>query len=201
MVKHLENLAMTASKFNENIRVHVICSGLPYGHGEANDVFYEFFRRAWLSLHPDLASLPVIGEGNNNLPTIHVKDLARFVKFLSSESAATIKKQYFIAVDQCKNSTQRDIIQSISKGLGSGQIQQVALAEVIEEEWSEMLSLDLKLETSPELRRLDSEWHCIGGISSETMKLLNDEFNLFRGLFPLKVFIGGPPGSGKTYYT
>ena len=33
------------------------------------------------------------------------------------------------------------------------------------------------------------------------MKLLNDEFNLFRGLFPLKVFIGGPPGSGKTHFT
>ena len=33
------------------------------------------------------------------------------------------------------------------------------------------------------------------------MKLLNDEFNLYRGLFPLKVFIGGPPGSGKTHFT
>ena len=59
--EHLENLALTASKFNKNLRVHVVCSGLPYGHGEANDIFYEFFRRAWLSLHPDLAALPVIG--------------------------------------------------------------------------------------------------------------------------------------------
>lgn len=105
MVKHLENLAMTANKFNDNIRVHIICSGLPYGHGEANDVFYEFFRRSWLSLHPDLASLPVIGAGDNNLPTIHVKDLARFVKYLSSDQAINVKKQYFIAVDQCKTST------------------------------------------------------------------------------------------------
>ena len=31
------------------------------------------------------------------------------------------------------------------------------------------------------------------------MQMLNDEFNLFRGLFPLKVFITGPPCSGKTY--
>ena len=111
---------MTATKFNENIKVRILCSGLPYGHGEANDVFYEFFRRAWLSLHPDLASLPVIDRGDNYLPTIHVKDLARFVKYLSSEAASLMKKQYFIAVDQCQNSTQRDIIQSISKGLGSG---------------------------------------------------------------------------------
>lgn len=201
MVKHLENLAMTANKFNDNIRVHIICSGLPYGHGEANDVFYEFFRRSWLSLHPDLASLPVIGKGDNNLPTIHVKDLARFVKYLSSDQAIKVKKQYFIAVDQCKTSTQREIIQAVSTGLGSGAIQQVALADVIDEEWSEMLSLNLKLCISPELLNLNTEWHCKLGITGQTMKLLNDEFNLFRGLFPLKVFIGGPPGSGKTHFT
>jgi adenylate kinase family enzyme len=31
------------------------------------------------------------------------------------------------------------------------------------------------------------------------MAMLNAEFNLFRGLFPLKVFISGPPCSGKTH--
>ena len=46
-----------------------------YGNGEQNDVFYEFFRRAWVSLHPKLAALPVIEEGSNILPTIHVSDL------------------------------------------------------------------------------------------------------------------------------
>jgi len=30
--------------------------------------------------------------------------------------------------------------------------------------------------------------------------MLNDEFNYFRGLFPLKVFITGPPCSGKTHF-
>lgn len=202
MVKHLENLALTASKFNDNIRVAVVCSGLPYGHGEANDVFYEFFRRAWLSLHPTLASLPVIDSGDNTLPTIHVKDLSRFVKYLSSAAAAKIRKQYFIAVDECQSSTQREIIQSISTCLGSGDVQNVPLADVIDEEWSEMLTLDLKMQISPELACLPPiEWHCRQGITTETMKLLNEEFNLFRGLFPLKVFIGGPPGSGKTYFT
>lgn len=200
MVKHLENLAMTASKFNDNIRVSVICSGLPYGHGEANDVFYEFFRRAWLSLHPELASLPVIDDGDNLLPTIHVKDLARFVKHLC-ETTVVMKKQYFIAVDECESSTQRQIIQAISTCLGSGNIQNVQLADVIDEEWSEMLTLNLKMRVSDEFRNLSSGWHCKAGITMDTMKLLNEEFNLFRGLFPLKVFIGGPPGSGKTHFT
>jgi nucleoside-diphosphate-sugar epimerase len=104
--KHIENLAMSANKFHKKLRVHVICSGLIYGNGEANDGFYEFFRRAWISLHPDLAALPVIGDGKNSLPTIHVRDLARFVVALTEESAKKITKQYLIAVDQCKSSTQ-----------------------------------------------------------------------------------------------
>lgn len=71
---------------------------------------------------------------------------------------------------------------------------------MIDEEWSEMLSLNLRLKVSPELLAI-GDWHCKDGIISSNMKLLNDEFNLFRGLFPLKVFIGGPPGSGKTHFT
>jgi len=63
------------------------------------------------------------------------------------------------------------------------------------------MSLDLKMSISPELLKIDSDWHCEGGITSSAMKLLNEEFNLYRGLFPLKVFIGGPPGSGKTHFT
>lgn len=88
--KLLENLAITASKFHKKLRTHVICSGLLYGNGEANDGFYEFFRRAWISLHPDLAALPVVGDGKNNLPTIHVRDLARFVIALAEETAQKI---------------------------------------------------------------------------------------------------------------
>ena len=82
----------------------MICSGLPYGNGEANDVFYEFFRRAWLSTHPDLAALPVINDGSNYLPTIHVSDLARCIRLLTDQSL-NITKEYFIAVDKCKNSS------------------------------------------------------------------------------------------------
>ena len=32
------------------------------------------------------------------------------------------------------------------------------------------------------------------------MVKLNEEFNYYRGLFPLKVFISGPPCSGKTFF-
>lgn len=33
------------------------------------------------------------------------------------------------------------------------------------------------------------------------MKMLNEEFNSYRGLFPLKVFLGGPPISGKSHFS
>ena len=196
----MENLALAAAKFNKNLRVHVVCSGLPYGHGEANDVFYEFFRRAWLSLHPELAALPVIGAGNNQLPTIHVEDLARCVRFLADDSGAQVKKQYLLAIDSCKASTQREIMKTISEGLGSGAIKDVSLGEVVDEDWAEMLTLDLKMKTSPEFLEMQEAWHCQEGITQASMKLLNEEFNLFRGLFPLKVYIGGPPGAGKTHF-
>jgi adenylate kinase family enzyme len=32
------------------------------------------------------------------------------------------------------------------------------------------------------------------------MKMLNEEFNSFRGLFPLKVYIGGPAATGKSHF-
>lgn len=79
-IKTIEMMAMSAQKQCKNLRVHVVCAGLPYGNGEANNVFYEFFRRAWLSLHPELASLPIVGHGKNRIPTIHALDLARCIK-------------------------------------------------------------------------------------------------------------------------
>lgn len=142
--KLLENLAITASKFHKKLRTHVICSGLLYGNGEANDGFYEFFRRAWISLHPELAALPVVGDGKNNLPTVHVRDLSRFVIALTEESAQKIQKPYLIAVDLCKHSTQAQILKTISQGLGSGALKNVSLDQVLDEEWAETLTLDLK---------------------------------------------------------
>ena len=31
--------------------------------------------------------------------------------------------------------------------------------------------------------------------------MLVDEFNQYRGLFPLKILINGPPASGKTHFS
>lgn len=43
---------------------------------------------------------------------------------------------------------------------------------------------------------LKFKWHCEKGII-ENIKLLNDEFNAARKLNPVKIFLTGPPASGK----
>ena len=77
--KNIEQNAMTLSKIS-SVNVHIVCSGFLYGNGEQNDVFYEFFRCAWVSLHPHLAALPLVNGGRNFLPTIHVRDLANAIE-------------------------------------------------------------------------------------------------------------------------
>ena len=42
-------------------------------------------------------------------------------------------------------------------------------------------------------------WHCRFGMRSK-IRMLETEFNTYRGLKPVKIFITGPPASGKTYY-
>jgi len=84
--------------------------------------------------------------------------------------------------------------------MGSGQTKHIDLNEVVDEDWSEFLVIDLKMKTSATFVEADF-WHCREGICKSTMPMLNKEFNIFRGLFPLKVFVTGPPASGKTHYS
>jgi len=50
-----------------------------------------------------------------------------------------------------------------------------------------------------EVAKLKFPWHCEKGIL-ENARLLNKEFNQVRDLKPVKLFISGPPASGKTFY-
>ena len=56
---------------------------------------------------------------------------------------------------------------------------------------------DLDQEKLAEERKFP--WHAKFGIRKNVPKL-NKEFNEFRGLNPVKIFITGPPASGKTFY-
>lgn len=54
---------------------YVIATGVLYGEGE--NMWHSFFKSAW---HGEQPGLKVFGDGQNVVPTIHVKDLARLVK-------------------------------------------------------------------------------------------------------------------------
>ena len=90
-------------------------------------------------------------------------------------------------------------MKAISKGMGSGETKIMELSDVVDEDWSEFLIIDLKMKASSIFTEA-SFWHCKQGICNDTLQMLNQEFNLFRGLFPLKLFMTGPPASGKTHY-
>ena len=51
-------------------------------------------------------------------------------------------------------------MEAISTSLGKGEIKTVNLADVLSEDWVELLTLDLKIQTSPEFLT-GAEWHCI----------------------------------------
>lgn len=61
---------------------------------------------------------------------------------------------------------------------------------------------DLAEDIDPEEYALAQKfpWHCEKGIVKNIISL-NNEFNTFRGLNPVKMFVTGPPASGKTYYS
>ena len=89
---------------------------------------------------------------------------------------------------------------AISQGIGSGAVNEMTIGDAIKESWCDFMTVDIKLACSPEFTDDSFQWKCSQGINDQTMTMLNEEFNFFRGLFPLKVFITGPPCSGKTHF-
>ena len=124
-LKTLETVAMSAVKTQPKLRVHVMCSGIRYGHGER--IFYDHFQKAWIQ-NPEL--LPYIGEGENSVPTIHITDLARLVRRVVIEDPKV--HPYIFAIDKTTRPTQKRLIQAISKGIGTDKVASVA-ADTIED--------------------------------------------------------------------
>lgn len=105
---------MSSVNTQPKLKVHVLCSGIRYGNGE--ETFYELFKQAWLQ---SPYNLPHTGKGDNLIPTIHVIDLARLVKRIVDTKP---NHPYIFAIDRTKKPTQKRLIESISKGIGTGQV-------------------------------------------------------------------------------
>lgn len=112
-IKEVEDQVLSFKK--EGVKTFVISAGVLYGLGEA--IFNHHFERAWKQ---DPEKLPVIGEGKNHMPTIHVKDLARMVKKIFE---APPEQKYIFGIDNTKKPTQKKLIQAVSDGIGTGLIE------------------------------------------------------------------------------
>mgnify|MGYP001946248637 CR=1 FL=1 len=133
---------MSSVNTQPNLRVHVLCSGIRYGNGERT--FYDHFQKAWIQ---SPVNLPIIGEGENLVPTIHVIDLARLVRRIVFENPK--EHPYIFAIDKTRKPTQRRIVQAISKGMGTGQVASVAADTVTDEQgWREKLTINLRMKAS-----------------------------------------------------
>ena len=202
--KMLENLAL--SNTNPMLNVYVICPGFIYGCGE--DFFFDYFRKAWIG---GIEYMPIIGEGMNFLPTIHILDLVQIIRRIIEKKPII---NYIFACDKTKNPTMKNIIRSISKGIGSIDIKNLTEFDIDEIDMPNFneLSIDIQIKSSmitedeprKENESLDNynkrkfKWHCEKGIP-ENMDLLRQEFNLYRGIKPIKIIVSGPPSSGKTF--
>ena len=159
----------------------------------------------------DPRALPYVGDGKNLVPTIHVRDLARLVRKIVTKLPDS---NYLFALDKTRNPTQKRLVNAIAKGMGAKETVSVGFDEVKDKEWAEFLTLDLKMKASSVLKddeppedaedpeeaakALKFPWHCQKGII-KNMLMLNNEFNDYRKLKPVKILITGPPASGKSH--
>ena len=155
------------------------------------------------------------------MPTIHIIDLARLVRRVVIENPKV--HPYIFAIDKTRKPTQKRIITEVSKGMGTGKIRSVSAEEVSEVQgWKETLTINLRMQASDafkavalttEEQELEDEdeknklteekkfpWHAKFGIR-KCIRSLEGEFNEHRGLNPVKIFVTGPPASGKTFYS
>ena len=155
--------------------------------------------------------MPIVGEGMNFIPTIHILDLVQIIRRIIEKKPII---NYIFACDKTKNPTMKNIIRSIARGIGSIDIKNLTefdLDEIDMPNFNE-LSIDIQIKSSKVTEdepKLESEsldeynkrkfkWHCEKGIP-ENMDLLRQEFNLYRGIKPIKIIISGPPCGGKTF--
>jgi adenylate kinase len=165
-----------------------------YGNGE--DTFHPHFREAWMC---ESAGVPLIGDGKNLIPTVHVRDLCSAVS--AAVSAPPAERQYVVVVDKA-TSSQADIVGAIASGIGQGRTvvldpsdERVLLSQLVD---SEVLTTDMKFEADW-LASVELEWAAGDGLPA-SIGVVRAEFVAARNLRPLRILMHGPPGSGKSHY-
>lgn len=190
-IKTLETTAISSVNTQPKLTVHVLCSGIRYGNGERT--FYDHFQKSWIQ---NPVELPIIGEGENLVPTIHIIDLARLVRRVVIENPKD--HAYIFAIDKTRKPTQKRLITEVSKGMGTGDIKTVSADSIDDSQgWKQQLTINLRMKASDafkaipltaaelELEQEDQDkimlankfpWHAKFGIRKQ-IRELEKEFN------------------------
>ncbi|XP_072720036.1 adenylate kinase 7 isoform X2 [Ciconia boyciana] len=189
-----EKLILKLGKTNKHkFSTYVVASGHQYGAGEG--VLHYFFKIGWLSETP---AIPVFGDGNNFIPTIHVLDLAAVLQNIADHRP---RSHYILAVDVSMHTLQ-ELIRCISKNVGPGKIEKIPkenafLSKELTQMHLDMLLVNLRMESMFLKETFNIKWVAQGGLV-ENIEEIVKEYKQSRGLLPLKVCIHGPPGAGKS---
>ncbi|KAK9874968.1 hypothetical protein WA026_005783 [Henosepilachna vigintioctopunctata] len=181
-------------KHKTKLKIFVLASGFTYGYEEES--LDLFFKLAWLNSQ----HLPVFGMGTNRIPLIHVTDLARVVTRLVMHPPSNIS--YILAVEPVSSKLKK-IVESISKGLGKGYIQEVhSLEEAlridgVDKKFFDQFSVNLNMQPAFILESLPFDWQYETGLPANISRVI-EEFKESRELTPFKIMMHGPPCSGKT---
>ncbi|XP_074765378.1 adenylate kinase 7 isoform X3 [Athene noctua] len=189
-----EKLILKLGKTNKHkFPTYIVASGHQYGAGEG--VLHYFFKIGWLSETP---AIPVFGDGNNFIPTIHVLDLAAVLQNIADHRP---RFHYILAVDLSMHTLQ-ELIKCISKNVGPGKIEMFPkenafLSKELTQMHLDMLLVNLRMESMFLKETFNIKWVAQAGLVENIEQIVN-EYKQSRGLLPLKVCIHGPPGVGKS---
>ncbi|KFW09825.1 Adenylate kinase 7, partial [Fulmarus glacialis] len=189
-----EKLILKLGKTNKHkFSTYIVASGHQYGAGEG--VLHYFFKIGWLSETP---AIPVFGDGNNFIPTIHVLDLAAVLQNIADHKP---RSHYILAVDVSMH-TLEELIKCISKNVGSGKIEKIPkenafLSKELTQMHLDMLLVNLRMESMFLKETFNIKWVAQAGLV-ENIEQIVKEYKQSRGLLPLKVCVHGPPGVGKS---
>jgi adenylate kinase len=186
---------------NPLVDLYILACGIPYGDGE--ELLFSLFRFAWslqynesVGIKSTVRSVPLIGDGENVVPMIHVRDLAQLM-------ICTLKGQmidrFVMAVDK-GNCKFKDVAEAISKVFSSGHVEQITADHAltlpcITETLIDYCTSDISAVN--ELFGRVRATNAAGFVSS--IEQLKTEFMDARGVHPLRILIAGPPLSGKSY--
>ncbi|XP_044023748.1 adenylate kinase 7 isoform X2 [Siniperca chuatsi] len=190
----LEKRVVKMGKTNRALfSTYVVASGLQYGMGE--QVFHFFFKTSWLGQQ---CEIPVFGDGNNIVPTIHINDLASVIQNVIEHQP---KPYYLLAVDHSTN-TMEDIVKIVASVLGPGKIQKRPFEEAFLIQDLSVMEIDsmlvnLRMEGVHVKELFSINWLCESGLV-ENIELVVEEYRQTRGLLPICLCILGPPAVGKS---